>query len=420
MPKGRLLIIGLVWPEPISTAAGCRMLQLINQFLKQGLDITFASSASKTPQSFPLETLGVTTINIELNSGSFNEFITSLHPNVVLFDRFVTEEQFGWRVAQHCPGALRILDTEDFHGLRKGREEALKANDTFGLDYLQNDTTKREVASIYRCDLSLIISEIEIGIMIQQLNINKDLLFYLPFLEESESVKEFVGSGNKTIKLPSFEARKHFITVGNFLHKPNYDAVLYLKKSIWPLIKKQLQHAELHIYGAYAPQKIWQLHNERDGFFIKGFVDDINKVMQDSKICLAPLRFGAGLKGKLIDAMKNGTPCVMSYIAAEAMFGDLKANGFISDEAEDFAQKAITLYQNQVMWQTMQRHGFAVLSKRFDPLLFQMDFENRIVTLTKNLKTHRQKNFIGQLLQHHTLQSTKYLSKWIETKSKLK
>ena len=156
MSKGRLLIIGLVWPEPKSTAAGCRMLQLINQFLKQGFDITFASTASKTAQSFPLDTLGVNAISIELNSGSFNEFITSLHPSIVLFDRFVTEEQFGWRVAQQCPGALRILDTEDFHGLRKGREDALKANQTFHLDHLQNDTTKREIASIYRCDLSLI------------------------------------------------------------------------------------------------------------------------------------------------------------------------------------------------------------------------------------------------------------------------
>lgn len=411
MSNSNLLIIGFVWPEPNSSAAGSRMLQLVEQFQNQGYDITFASAAKPSQNTFNLSGIGVKTRAIVLNDSSFDIFITELNPEVVVFDRFMTEEQYGWRVAEHCPNALRILDTEDFHGLRKARELALKDGVEVTVEYLQNDTTKREIASIYRCDLSLMISEAEIEILTKQFNIDRDLLYYLPFLLQPISEDEIK-------ELPTFEDRQHFITIGNFLHPPNYDAVLHLKQTVWPLIRRELPKAELHIYGAYESQKVSQLHNEKQGFLIKGFAQDVNEVMQKANVCLAPLRFGAGLKGKLVDAMQNGTPCVMSSIAAEGMFGEMEANGFIENDAKAFADKAITLYNESEVWQNRQQNGFKVINERFNKTDFESGFENRIDELIKNLKSHRQNNFIGSLLQHQTLQSSKYMSKWIEAKNK--
>ena len=412
-----LLIIGFVWPEPKSSAAGSRMLQLIEQFLKQGFEITFACAAKTSPNTYDLSQLGVKTQTILLNDASFDEFVTNLQPDVVLFDRFMVEEQYGWRVAEQCPKALRVLDTEDFHGLRKARELALKAGVEVTIEHLQNDTTKREIASIYRCDLSLIISEAEIDILTQQFKIDDNLLYYLPFL--LEPIEE-----EKISSLPTFEERQHFITIGNFLHPPNYDAVLYLKQVIWPSIRKQLPKAELHIYGAYESQKVMQLHNNREGFLIKGFAENVNDVMQQAKVCLAPLRFGAGLKGKLVDAMQNGTPCVMSTIAAEGMFDDwrslseVEVNGFVEDRPEVFAQKAVELYTNADIWKAKERNGFKVLNQRFDKANFKDEFAQKIEDLSIGIKRHRQNNFFGHILQHQTLQSTKYLSKWIEEKNR--
>ena len=405
-----LLVIGFVWPEPKSSAAGSRMLQLLEQFLNQGFDITFVSAAKTSPNTFDLSHLGISTQTIRLNHSSFDDFISKLNPNVVLFDRFMTEEQYGWRVAEQCPNALRVLDTEDFHGLRKGREMALKQNTELTTKFLQNDTTKREIASIYRCDLSLIISEAEIEILTSQFKIDKSLLYYLPFLLKPLSEE-------KISQLPTFEERQHFITIGNFLHSPNYDAALYLKQTIWPLIKKQLPNAELHVYGAYESQKVTQLHNDKEGFLIKGFAKNVNKVMQNAKVCLAPLRFGAGLKGKLVDAMQNGTPCVMSAIAAEGMFGDFEPNGFVGDNIEVFAQKAVELYSIEALWKEKATKGFKVLNIRFNKSNFENKLDTCISQLQNHLKLHRQSNFIGQILQHQTLQSTKYLSKWIEEKN---
>ena len=409
--KKKLLIIGFVWPEPKSSAAGSRMLQLIAQFQNQGYNITFVSAAKTSHNTFNLSSIGVSIQEILLNDSSFDNFISEFNPDAVLFDRFMTEEQYGWRVTEQCPNALRILDTEDFHGLRKAREVAIKENVEVSIEHLQNDITKREIASIYRCDLSLIISEAEIDILTNQFKIDKGLLYYLPFLLDPIVEAEIK-------QLPTFEARQHFITIGNFLHAPNYDVVLYLKQTIWPLIKIQLQNAELHIYGAYESQKVLQLNNKKEGFLIKGFAKDVNEVMQKAKVCLAPLRFGAGLKGKLVDAMQNGTPSVMSSIAAEGMFGEMEPNGFVEDDAIEFARKTVELYSDSQVWNRKQGLGFSVINNRFNKTDFQSDFSERITELFKNLKGHRQNNFIGNLIQHQSLQSTKYMSKWIEAKNK--
>ena len=406
-----LLIIGFVWPEPKSSAAGSRMMQLIYFFLSHDYSITFASPCAKNDNAFDLNTIGVDQIPIELNHESFDAFIKKLNPDIVLFDRFMMEEQFGWRVAQQCPNAIRILDTEDLHGLRKGRQQAIKDGKPFDRSYLCNDIAKREIASIYRCDLSLIISENEMDILQLDLKVDEKLLLYVPFMLDNISEKH-------VLKLPKFEERQHFVTIGNFLHEPNFDSVQYLKGTIWPLVRKQLPKTELHVYGAYASQKVDQMHNEKEGFLIKGFTDDVNDVMQNAKVCLAPLRFGAGLKGKLIDAMQNGTPCVMTSIAAEGMFGDIEANGYVADNPHEFAQLAVELYKNSDLWNTKQQNGFRVIDQRFCKSNYYQKLNLAIAETTQQLHTRRLNNFTGQMLQFHTLQSTKYMGKWIEEKNK--
>lgn len=403
-----LLIIGFVWPEPKSSAAGSRMMQLIETFQKEDYQITFSSPCAKSENAFNLDSINVSQVAIELNNTSFDLFIKDLNPNIVVFDRFMMEEQFGWRVTEQCPNALKILDTEDLHFLRKGRQQAFKDGKIFDETYLFNTTTKREIASIFRSDLTLIISESEMEILKNNFKIDEALLVYLPFM---------LSSISKVQELPKFKERHHFITIGNFLHEPNFNAVLYLKETIWPLIRRQMPKAELHIYGAYASQKVNQLHNEKSGFLIKGFAKDVKKVMQEAKVCLAPIRFGAGLKGKLVDAMENGTPCVMSSIASEGMFGNLNSNGFIEDMPGCFSNKAITLFRDESIWKEKQVKGFEIINHRFNKKEHQNILLNRIEKTIKTLNSHRYKNFIGQMLQYHSLQSTKFMSKWIEEKN---
>jgi len=400
-----LVIIGAVWPEPNSTAAGSRMLQLISLFQKQEYEITFLCSASKSDFSFDLSQISVQTKVIQLNDSSFDAEIKALNPNVVLFDRFMIEEQYGWHVMENCPNALRILDTEDLHFLRKAREVAFKQNRKLVFEDYISDVFKREMASIYRCDLTLLISEYEMQLATETFKIDASLLYYLPFLSEEINPN-----------VPKFEARNHFVSIGNFLHEPNWQTVLELKKH-WKSIKKQLPNAELHVYGAYVSEKAKQLHNEKEGFLIKGRAESVTEVYAKARVLLAPIPYGAGLKGKLFEAMQQGLPSITTKMGAEGMNGNLNWNGFITSDENDFVEKAIELYTNKSFWETAQKNGYEIIEKRFKKELFAHDFISQVENLQENLKTHRNQNFFGQILQHQSLQSTKYMSKWIEAKN---
>lgn len=409
----QLLIIGYVWVEPNSSAAGSRMLQLIELFLKNNYKITFASPAQKGQKAFELTNLGVDEVFITLNSACFDDFVKNLNPAIVLFDRFMMEEQFGWRVAENCPDALRILDTEDLHFLRKNRHQQLKKGAKFSTDVLLNSIdAKREIASILRCDLSLIISSYEMKILQDIFKIDKNLLYHLPFLLDKID-KKVINNWRK------FEERTDFIFVGNFFHAPNVDAVLQLKNNVWQLIRKKIPKAEIHIYGAYTTQQINQLHNKKDGFLIKGFATNAMKVVKNAKVVLAPIRFGAGIKGKLTEAMLCGTPSITTSIGAEGMHDTLEWNGFVEDNFEEFAKKAIALYLDKNLWETSQNKGIIIINDIYDKEKIRPPFIHRIEEIHKNMTTHRRQNFLGSLLQHQTMQATKYMSKWIEAKKKI-
>ena len=408
--KHHVFIIGSVWVEPNSSAAGSRMLQLMTSFLSKGWRITFGTVSHKNPNAIDLTKFGIEEVCLELNSSSFDEFITDLKPTIVVFDRFITEEQFGWRITENCPDALRILDTEDLHFLRKTRQQSISSSSGSANDFDLNDIAKREIASIYRSDLSLIISEAELKILIDKFKIDCSLLLYLPFMLD-------LNKNTEQKQHSLFSERTDFVSIGNFLHPPNSDVIFYLKNDIWPLIKSQLPQANLHVYGAYDTQAIRSMHNKKDGFLLHGYVEDAFEVVNSSRVLLAPLRFGAGLKGKLILAMQCGTPAAMSTIAAEGMFGSDQPNGIIEDDPSLFVKKCIDLYTQESLWTEYQNKGDAVLKSRFNKLDHQLKLKERISLIQSTIQSHRSDNFIGQLLAHHQFQSTKYMSRWIEVKN---
>jgi glycosyltransferase involved in cell wall biosynthesis len=388
------------------------MLQLIEVFQSQNWKITYTSTASKSDYAFDLSTLGIDCISIQLNDSDFDNLLKRLQPTIVIFDRFITEEQFGWRVAEQCPLALRILDTEDLHFLRKARQQAVTEQLSVQEANLYSDTAKREIASIFRCDLSLIISEVEKELLEETFNVPSQIVHYLPFLVAPISEEE-------QKQLPKFKERKDFVTVGNLLHAPNVDSVKELKKHIWPQIQKQLPDAQMLVYGAYAPQQILELHNVDEGFLIKGWAPDISVVLKTAKICLAPLRFGAGLKGKLLDAMRYGIPSVTTTIGAEGMCGALSFPGHLADDNQEFVAKAVQLYKDESSWNEFHLDGFEVIEKRFLKSSFSETFNKRLEDILQNIDTHRKVNFVGQMLLHHSNQASKYMSKWIEEKNRI-
>lgn len=407
----KLLVIGYVWPEPSSSAAGSRMIQLLEFFSDEGWQITFASTAKETKYMAELKPFDIETVSIKLNDESFDKFLRELNPQMVLFDRFMAEEQFGWRVQAGAPGAIRALDMEDLHCLRYGRQQAVKAGQPFSDDFLLGNIAKREIASVYRCDLSLVISEAELEFMTAFYGVPPELVHYLPYMLkpiDSRKVKSWA----------SFEERNGFMTIGNFRHEPNLDAVFYLKGEIWPLIRKFMPGAELRVYGSYATKKVNQWHDPDSGFLVHGRAEDAGTELSKARVSLAPLRFGAGLKGKLAESMQFGTPSITTTVGAEGIAGEMPWPGRIADGPQEFADAAIRYHNNERDWKKAQQLGVDIINKRFSAEAFRKSLSERISALEENIQLHRKRNFTGTMLMHHSMASTRFMSRWIEEKNR--
>jgi len=405
----KILIIGYVWPEPNSSAAGSHMMSILRLYKQQGWQVEFATPAQETEHMIDLASEGISSQSIELNSDSFDAYIAQYQPDIVMFDRFMMEEQFGWRVEKNCPSALKILDTEDLQCLRNARHQAHKAEREFTQSDLFSDLAKREIAAILRCDISLIISRFEMELLVDTFKVDASLLHHLPFMVDLKKCPTHTKS---------FSERKHFMTIGNFRHAPNWDVVLYLQK-IWPLIRKQIPNAQLHIYGSYPPPKATALNNPKTGFLIKGWAEDAFSVIESSRICLAPIRFGAGIKGKLLDAMIVQTPSITTSLGAEGMHDEDPWPGRVADDINEFVEEAVELYTNEEAWTSAQRNAHTLLHARYDSKVLGAGLINKINKVSDNLDQHRLNNFTGSMLKHHTMMSTKYMSQWIEAKNKL-
>lgn len=421
-----VLVIGYVWPEPCSSAASGHVMQILETLLQEGWDITFSSPAGPGEHKADLAALGIREVPIELNNSSFDTFISELAPDIVLFDQFMMEEQFGWRVEKHCPQALRVLETSDLQSLRHARHQRLKdrlklnpdqndfsevfapaLSDEFAL-MAQSDLAKREIAALYRCDLNLMISEVEIRLLTAQFGVPAQLLHWCPLMIDPPAAAPV-----------AIAERANFLSIGNFRHAPNWDAVLWLKTTIWPLIRQQLPQAQLHIYGAYTPPKATALHNAKEGFHIMNWAEDALQVMSAARVCLAPLRFGAGIKGKLVDAMLCGTPSVTTPVGAEGMHGRHAWPGAITQSAVDFANRAVALYNDEAQWQQARSAGYALLTERYPQSVHGPALIEKLRYCQENLEQLRVTNFTGSMLRHHSHKSTQYMAQWIEAKNRL-
>lgn len=402
---GSLLFLGHVWPEPTSSAAGQRTLRLLRLFAGAGWRVTFACPAALGEHAADLGAEGIETATVTMNCSSFDAFVGELAPEVVVFDRFMTEEQFGWRVEREAPGALRVLDTVDLHFLRRARRRALGPDGAGGAPTLDGEDAWREVASILRVDLALVISEVERDLLTADFPVPGAQLEYVPFLLAPGAPPP-----------ADFDARRGFATIGNFRHPPNMDSVRWLHGAVWPAVRRLLPDAELRVHGAYPLAEATRLHDPGRGFLVRGRAPDAVAALAEARVCLAPLRFGAGLKGKLVDAMLAGTPSVTTAVGAEGIADAAGWPGAVAEDAEALAREAVALHQDPGRWAEASARGHALVRERFDGAAHGERLLARIEALRADLGGHRRRNFVGAMLRHHHQRSTEFMGRWIEEK----
>ncbi len=405
----KLLWIGTVWPEPDASAAGSRTLRLLEVCQDAGYEVRFVSPCQENPHQHTLESRGIRTAQLLPNDSAFDSYISEYKPDIVCFDRFMIEEQFSWRVREQVPNALRILDTVDLHSLRRARQRALTSGEPPYSTSLSDDTL-RELASIYRSDLSLIISPVEVSLLTERCGVPRSLLEVTGFLYPTP------------LPFRGYQERANLVFIGNGLHAPNIDAVRLLKHTLWKPIREALAKrgcpdAELHIYGAYLPQEIVQFDNPRERFRVLGKADDVSETLQHYRCNLAPLRFGAGLKGKVSDGWMVGTPCVATPIAAEGMVSDGIFGGIIEEALDEYPQRVADLYTHEDAWNVAQATGRDVLTRLFSQTTNAPIFQERLSRLIEEGPRLREQNIVGSILWYQGMRSTEYFSRWIESKN---
>ncbi len=418
----KVLILGQVWPEPESSAAGRRTWNLIDAFRLEAAaletQIVFASPCRDNEAARRLDRGGIETAAVQANDPAFDDWIATQAFDLVIFDRFPIEEQFGWRIRDRSPRTLHILDTIDLHFVRRARQVAIEAGGGVeqalapSLD-LETPDAYRELASILRADLTLVVSDWELSLLRNRFAVPAEKLLLLPVLYPEADQLELALT-------PAFSAREHFASIGNFRHAPNADATRWLRREIWPQVRARLPRAEMHMFGAYPSQEMLQLSAAREGFFVRGVTEHSIETLKKYRVNLAPLRFGAGIKGKIADGWLAGTPPVTTPIGAEGM--ELRPGVFGGRMATDpgqLAREALRLYSDERSWQEAREVGAQTLRSRLGFAGPARTFARSVAELVAQQNERPGPDFASRMLAWHSYRSSRYFSKWIEMKNKL-
>lgn len=427
MKDNRLaLIFSTVWPEPNSSAAGVRQFQWMHFLLDLGYQVILISpSKQKEEGDWGKLDLpeGVTCLPLPLNDSSAAIKLQELDPEIVLFDRFILEEQFGHLVYEACPRALVLLETQDLHLVRRAREEAKECFLQMGFDgslpqnFYKTETALREISAIERVDHSFVVSSFEEALLVQEFEIKPRNVSWIPFFYDEPVLESEFRKG--------FQERRDFVWIGNFRHAPNVDGLRWFRNEIWPLIRAKLPEARLRVYGAYPSKEVVQWHMpDKNGISVEGSAPDLNTVFGNARVNLAPLRFGAGIKGKILEGFRFGVPVVTTHVGFEGILSQTSSNqdflfpGSVTHEVRSFADACVELYQNQAQWETLQSKASELMAgeysrSRIDPKLREL-FKN----LLREKSSAALPSFRSRMFRHEMVNSHKYFSKWIEEKEK--
>jgi glycosyltransferase involved in cell wall biosynthesis len=251
-------------------------------------------------------------------------------------------------IRKHAPNAKIIFDTVDLHGLREQRAAEL-GSDALLLRNAQA-TMKAELAVIAAANMTLVVSPFERDWLHEKLPDAQ--------VEVLSNLHEIHGSS-----LP-FTQRHDLVFVGGFRHPPNVDAVLWFAREIFPLVRAALPQIRFHCIGGNVPPEILAL-SSLDGIVVHGHVPDITPYMDGARIALAPLRYGAGVKGKINLSMAHGQPVVATSCAVEGMHLTNRRDVLVADDAKIFAERVIELYRDETLWNQLSVNGLENVHTHF-------------------------------------------------------
>ena len=256
----------------------------------------------------------------------------------------------GW-LSKHHPAIPIVFDTVDLHHVRERRQAELTGSTRAMQQAHLTEAT--EMGLLRECTATLVVSEVE-----------REYL-----LSRAHSAAVFtVGNIHRPARgLPGFSERSGLVFVGNFLHTPNVDGLLWFLDEVWPLLAEDIRAVGLDVVGHYPPKEV--LRSAGTGVTIRGWVPDIEPLLRSARVSIAPLRYGAGVKGKVSEAWAFGLPVVGTAIAMEAMLDPESPAYLVGDTPVEFVRQLERTYRDESTWRPASEAGLRLVEERSCPAL---------------------------------------------------
>ena len=347
----QVLVIDALTPRADHDSGSLRLVNLMRLLREEGAHVVFlpANRSHAGRYTEELQQLGVETWHAP-HAPRAPAWLREHGPRFdsVLVSRHYVAREFLPLLRRHAPQSRIVFDSVDLHYLREQRGAEV-AGDRALLRVAQR-TRALELAVIAQADATLVVSAVERDVLAHDAPQAR--------VEVLSNLHQLSGPGQP------FAQRHDLVFVGGFRHPPNVDGVRWFVEDVFPLIRAQLPGVRFHCIGSHVPAAIAAL-SRHDGVVVHGHVADISPYMDGARIGLAPLRYGAGVKGKVNLSMAHGQPVVATTCAVEGMHLRDGVDVLVADDARDFAEAVVRLYADESLWCTLSHNGLDNVARHF-------------------------------------------------------
>ncbi|HKP03524.1 MAG TPA: glycosyltransferase [Chthoniobacterales bacterium] len=335
---------------PDQDSGSVRMLKLLTILQDLGFHVTFApyNAQHLSPYTERMQELGIECL-YDPFFVNFEAFFAQRKQafDVIILSRAETAAKVMPACRTYAPSTPIIFDTVDLHFVRQQREAELTGDKT--VHEVAGETQLMELKLAAECDAVLVVSPDEKEILAERLPRQR--------IEIVSNIHETKAT------IPPYHARRDFLFIGGFEHTPNVDAMLWFVGRIMPLIRKQLPQAIFHIVGSKMPEAVRTL--ACDDVLAHGYVENVDAFFETCLLSVAPLRWGAGVKGKINQSMSFGVPVVSTTIGVEGMHLTHGENVLVADTAADFAKEVVRLHRDAQLWERLSKNGIKNVEQYF-------------------------------------------------------
>jgi O-antigen biosynthesis protein len=370
--RGRILVVDHKTPAPDQDSGSASVFSYLRILARAGFKVTFApfhlQDAGRHTRA--LNRLGIKTLS-HPEWASIASVVETVGPrcDVLLLYRAEVASPLFQLARRAAPSTRILFHPVDLGFLRMQRRAALSGDQAHADAARSMRATELDL--IARADATIVVSTAEIDLL-RQLR-PEAVVHRIPILRETPS-RLPANAGWRAVlddrlrrmrgrRDSSFQTRRDFLFIGGYEHAPNVDAVQWFVREVWPCILARGFPDRFIIAGSKPPDEIAALASDR--IDVRGYVEDLAPLFGACRLSIAPLRYGAGVKGKIVTSLSFGVPVVATTIAAEGMNLQHEEDVLVADAPEAMAGQILKLYNDADLWQRLSSRGYRTFRNNF-------------------------------------------------------